>query len=152
MSGHRSVQDLEFYSLISRLMPILPSRGIFGRVHKCASIRSRIRILQLNQQVKAHITNSLEGRSQLSVECTPPTLVSIWSTPSPLCVKLCSMSVHRSILDLEFYHLISNPILHTRGILGSRSRLTVECTPPTLVSISSSPSPLSVELCSMSVH
>ena len=42
---------------------------------------------------------------------------------------------------------------YTRGLLG---RAVVNCpsnaTPPTLVSISSSPSPLSAKLCSMSVH
>ena len=61
------------------------------------------------------------------------------------------MSVHRFVQDLKFYRLM--PILRTRGKLGEgRSRLSVECTSPTLVSISSSPSPLSAKLCSMSVH
>ena len=67
-----------------------------------------------------------EGRSWLPVEWTPPTLVSISYSPSPLSVTLCSMSVHRSVQDLEFYGLISRlmPILNTRGILG---RVVVSC-------------------------
>ena len=42
----------------------------------------------------------------LSVKCTPPTLVSFTSSPSPLSVKHCSMSVNQSVQELEFYRLI----------------------------------------------
>ena len=88
-----SVEKLEFYRIISRLMAISLTRGNIGR-----------------------------AVDLLSVECTPSTLVSISSSLSPLSGKLCSMSVHRSVQKLQFYrrHM---PISHTRGIvrMGRRS-------------------------------
>ena len=52
--------------------------------------------------------------------------MSIISSPSPLSAKHCSMCVHRSVQDLEIYHIISSqvPISYTRGILG---RAIVSC-------------------------
>ena len=91
----------------------------------------------------------------MSVECTPPSLASISSSPSPLPLKLCPMSVHRSVQKLEFYCIISRlmPISYARSILWRAVKsLSVECTPPTLVFISFSPSYLSVYLCRMCVH
>ena len=43
-------------------------------------------------------------------------------------------------------------IIHYRHIREGRRRLSVECTSPTLLSISSSPSPLSASLRPMSIH
>ena len=62
----------------------------------------------------------------MSVECTPPSLVSTTSFPSLLCVKLCSKSVHRSVNDLVIYRIITRPkiISYTRGIFG---RAVVGC-------------------------
>ena len=56
----------------------------------------------------------------LSVECTPPTLVSITSSPSSLSAKLCPISVHRSVQEFEFNSKLSRvmPKSYTRGILG----------------------------------
>ena len=91
----------------------------------------------------------------MSDECTSPSLVSISSSTSPLSVKLCPICVHQSILELEFYGIISRqmPISYARGIpLEGRMSLSFKCTLPTLVSISSSPSALSVKLCPMCVH
>ena len=80
-------------------------------------------------------------------------LVSISSSPSPLSVKLCPMCVHQSVQELEFYSLVRRlmPISYTTGIFRS-SRLSFKCTPSSLVSISSSPSYLSANLCPMCVH
>ena len=69
--------------------------------------------------------------------------------------KPCSTSMHRSFHELEFYRIISrlSPISYTRRHIGEDcSRLSVECTLPTLVSICSSTSPLSAKPWSMSVH
>ena len=91
----------------------------------------------------------------MSVERTPPTLVTISSTPSPLSAKLCPMFVKRSVQELEFYSLVSRlrPISYIIGIYWQGpSRLFVECTPSTLVSLTSFPSPMSAKLCPMSVH
>ena len=68
--------------------------------HECASTRLEVRNLPHYQQTKAHITqwrHTWEDGSQLSVECTTPTLVPISSSPSPLFAKLCSMSVHQYV-------------------------------------------------------
>ena len=70
-----------------------------------------------------HITqqrHNWECRCSLSVKCTPPTLVSINSSPCSLSSKHCFMSVHRSIQKLEIYCIISrlNTILHSRGKPG----------------------------------
>ena len=113
ISAHQSVQKLENYRLISRLKPKLHSRSNLGRplliirrmhtpnfglyqflsissvcntlFHDCESIRSEVRNLPHNWQTKNHITHNWEGCCRLSVECTPPTLVSIYSSPS-LCL------------------------------------------------------------------
>ena len=90
--------------------------------HVCASIRSRVRILQHSQQAEAHIIpygHIWEGRSRLSVKCTPPTLVLINSSPSPLSVKFCPMWVHRSVQDLEINRIFSRlmPISYATSIL-----------------------------------
>ena len=88
----------------------------------------------------------------MSVECTYTTLVSISSSPSPLCLNLfykCASICSRfRILPLNRQAQIT----HQRHTLEGRSRLSVECTHPTLESLSSSPSPLSAKLCSMIVH
>ena len=122
----------------------------------CSSIRLRFRTLPHNQQANALIRSwrhNWEGCSRLSVECTPPTLGTISSSPSRLSAKLCSMCVHRSVQDLEIHSIISRPVpLRWRHNWEGCSRLSVECTPPSLVSISSSPSSLSAKLCSMCVH
>ena len=120
-----TVQDLEIYCLITR--PV-----------RLSEIGSR------------HIS---KGSSRLSVKCTPPSWVSISSSPSPL---YCSMCVHQFVQDLEVYCLISRsvPIIirsRRRTWVGC-SQLSVECTPPNLVSISSSPSPLSAKVWSKCVH
>ena len=62
----------------------------------------------------------------MSIECTPPTLVSINSSPSPLSVKFCSTSVHRTVQNLGIYCIISwlMPVSYTRGITG---RAVVGC-------------------------
>ena len=126
MSIHRSVRELEFYCVISK--------------------------------ANAHFLcyrHSLEGRRSLSVKYTPPTLVYISSSPSPLSVKFCPMSVHWSVQELEFYCLISKANAHFlcyRQILEGLRSLSVESTPPTLEFISSSPSSLSVKVCPTSVH
>ena len=101
-----------------------------------------------------HFRHTGEGRRSFSVECTLTTFVSTSSLASPLSAKLCSMSVHPSIYDLEFYLVISRLIymLHLRHSGEGRRSLSVEYTPPTLVSTSSSLSPLSAKVCSMSVH
>ena len=81
--------------------------------------------------------------------------MSISYSSSPLSVKLCPMSVHQSVKELEFYSLVSRRnthIIHYKHIWEGCSCLSVKYTPPTLVSISSSPSPLPVKLCSMSIH
>ena len=56
----------------------------------------------------------------MSVECTPPSLVSICSSPLSLSAILCYMCVHRSIHDLEIYHIISRtePMSEAVGIFG----------------------------------
>ena len=135
---HWSVQDLEIYHIISRPLPIAYSTGIIGRAVVCCPSNAHPqlwclsaplhRLCLLNfvpwecidpfksfiftpcsagisryQAIEAY----LAGRSRLSVACTLPTLVSISSPPSPLPDKLCSMSVHTSIQDLEFCRLIS---------------------------------------------
>ena len=83
--------------------------------HECASIRSRYTVFPCNQLTNAlHLKDIGVGRRSLSVECTPPTLASTNSSLSPLAAKLCSISVHRSIHDLEFYLLISRLMLHLR--------------------------------------
>ena len=94
----------------------------------------------------------------MSIKFTPPTLASICSTPSDLSAKLHSMSVHQSVQELEFYRILSRliPISYTRGVYtwgmgGGCSWMFVECTPPTLVSICSSPPNLSAKHYSMSV-
>ena len=126
--------------------------------HVCASIRSRVRILRPSRQAEAliiHYRHIREGRSRLSVECTPPTLVSISSSPSPLSAKLCSMSVHRSVQELDYFkhsQLANAQIVHWRHISEVQESLSFKCTPSTLVIISSAPSPLSAKLCSMTVY
>ena len=169
-----------------------------------------------NQQASAYIRSwrhNLEGYSRLSVECTPPSLVSTSSSQSPLSAKLCSMRVHRSVQDLEINSIISRPvpyqkleaylgglqsvvsqmhtarlgiyqllsitsiclismshvcasirskfrnlpqnqqdsahIIHKRHRWEGCSRLSVECTPPSLVYLNSSPSSLPSKVCSM---
>ena len=91
--------------------------------NESVSIRSRYRILLHNQQPAAHtkhLRRIWEGCSRLSVKCTPSTLVSICSSPSPLFAKLCSMSVSRAVKDLEFSRIISSllPIVYTWGKFG----------------------------------
>ena len=54
-------------------------------------------ILHRNQQTDSHMLHlghAGEGRRSLSVERTPPTLLSTSSSPSLLSAKRCSMSVH----------------------------------------------------------
>ena len=96
--------------------------------HECASIRLRVRTLPHNNQAESHIIHRMHnwGRRSLSIECTPKTLVSISSTSSLVSAKLCSMSVHQSIQELEFYRIISrlNPISYAREIL---ERAIVDC-------------------------
>ena len=125
----------------------------------CPSIHSKIRNLPHNQQASAHIISwryTWEGYRRLSVECIPPSLVSISSSPSLLSAKLCSMCVHRSIQDLETYRIISRPVpLSESG--GILDRAAVGCTSnqhfqASLKFISSAPSSLSAKLCSMCVH
>ena len=123
-------------------------------LHECPSIRSRFRNLQHNQQASAHIIHWMynwEGCSRLSVEHTPLSLVSINSSPSPLSAKVCSKCAHQSVQDLEICSIINWPIPISEGggILG---RAVVVCTPPNLLSTSSSPSPLSAKLCFTCVH
>ena len=95
------------------------------------------------------------GCSQLSIECTPPSLVSISSSPLPLSAKLCSMSVHRSVQELEIYCIISRPVpisvagsIIGRAVVGCPSNVHSQ---DWCVS-ASSPSPLFAKLCFMSVH
>ena len=90
--------------------------------HECASILSEVIILMHNQHAKVHITqkrHTLEGCSRLSVKCTPSTLVSVNSPPSPLSAKLCSISVQWSVQKLAFYRIISRlkSISHSTGTL-----------------------------------
>ena len=69
--------------------------------------------LQHNQQAIAHIRSwrhSWEGCSRLSIEYTPPNLVSFSSSPLPMSAKFCSKCVHRSVQDLEIYRIISRPV------------------------------------------
>ena len=80
MSVHQSVQKLEFCHIIGRLRPIIwHSRGMFGRA-------------VVGCPLNAH----------------PQTSVSINFSPSPLSVKLRSMSLHRSVQKLEFCCIISS--------------------------------------------
>ena len=83
-------------------------------------------------------------------------LVFINSSPSPMSAKLCSMSVHRSVQKLELNCLIKRLtpvfVLQKSQIWEGCGRRSVKCTPPTLISINSSPSQLSAKLCSMNVH
>ena len=62
----------------------------------------------------------MQDCSHLSVKCTPRTLVSVSSSPLPLSAKLCSMSVNRSVQEIEFYRIISRllHISYTNDILG----------------------------------
>ena len=96
-----------------------------------------------------------EGCSRLSVKCTPPSLASISSSLSSLSAKLCSMCVHQSIKDLVIYSIISRKmpnIKSWRHTWEGSSRLSVKCTPSSLVSTTSSPSLPSAKLCSMRMH
>ena len=88
--------------------------------HECASIRSRFRIIQRTDTHMLHLRHNGEDCRSLSVECTPPTLMSISSSPSPVSVKLCCLRVHWSVHDLKFYRIISRlmPICYTWGIMG----------------------------------
>ena len=90
--------------------------------HVCESTRSRFWILPLLQQANEHIVSwrhNLEDHKTLSVERTPPSLVSISLSTSPLSVKLCPIWMHRSVEELEFYCIISRlmPIFYARGII-----------------------------------
>ena len=104
------------------------------------------------------ISHSRGILGRIVVGGTPPTLVSMSSSPSPKSGKLYSMSVHASVH--ENYRNIGRlcPISHSRGILARAvaGRFVVGGLPnahtPTLVSINSSPSPVSAKHCSMSVH
>ena len=90
MSAHRFVQKLEFYSIISRQMPIIYARGKLWKGHR-----------------------------SLSLKFTAPSLVSISSSPSYQSVNLSSMCVHRSVQELKFYSLVSRlkPISYTMAII-----------------------------------
>ena len=77
----------------------------------------------------------------MSVECTPPTLLSTSSSRSPLSAKLCSTCVHRSVQDLKIYRIICRPvpISYTKGIIEravacclSYAHLQVWCLPALL--------------------
>ena len=174
MSVHRSVKELDFYRILSKLIPISYTRGIIGRAvvscrsnvhpplsclsapphhlcllhffHECASIR--LRIWFFTRQANTHIImrlSSWDGHSQLSVECTPPHLVSISSSASPPSATLRSISEHRSGLEFDFYHILCGliPILYTSGTI----RRAVVGYPSSV-----SPCPMSAKLCFMSVH
>ena len=127
-------------------MPILHTRSIIGRARRLCpsnahpqlwclsaplhhlSIRSRVRFLMHSQLGYAHIVHwrhTWEGQETLSVECTLSTLVSTSSSPSPMSAKLCSMSVHRSVQELDFLRIVSRrrPILYTGGKLWRAWRL-----------------------------
>ena len=149
-SVYPSVKHLEFYHILSKLIPISYTRGIIGRavvgcpsnahlqlwcpsapLHQlcllnfdrgvCIQPFRGYKFLQHNQQANAHTKcqrHTWEGCGRLSVECTTPTLGSIYSYPSILSDKLCSMSVHRSVQHLEFYHILSRLTVTPRGIFG----------------------------------
>ena len=92
--------------------------------------------------------------SQLSVDCTPPSLVSLRSSPSPLSAKLCSMSVLRSVEEFDFCGILRRliPIAYTRSIFG---RAVVSCPSnvlPQLWYLSAPLHHLCLKLCSMCVH
>ena len=81
-----------------------------------------LEFFQPGQQAEAHIIlyrHFWEGCSWLSIECTPVTLVSIGSSPSPRSTKLCPMSVHRSVQELDFYCIFSRlmPISYAKSII-----------------------------------
>ena len=133
MSVHGSLHELEFCRIISMLSPISYSRRKLRRtvvdcpsnahlqpwcllvplhhlcllnfvLNECASIRSRLRILQLNQQPRVQIMHQRhtgDDCSGLSVQCAPSTFVSICSYPSLLSANLCCMSVYRSVHVLK---------------------------------------------------
>ena len=105
----------------------------------CPSIRLKFRNFLHTQQASANIIHqrhNWKGCSQLSVERTPPRLVSVSSSPSPLSPKLCSTCVLRTVKDWVIYRIISRPVTisYTRGIIGraivgcpSNSHLQVWC-------------------------
>ena len=81
--------------------------------------------------------------------------MSISSSPLSLSAKPCFISVHRSVKDLVIYSIISRPVPNIkiwRHTWEDCSRLSIECTPLSLVYTSSSPSLLSAKLFSMSAH
>ena len=108
---HGSVQDLEIYRIISSSAHIISWR------------------------------HNWESCSRLSIKCTPPRLVPISSSPSPLSAKLCSMCVNRSVQDLEIYCIISRPVpiskavgIFGRGVVGCPSSAHLQlCCLPTLL-------------------
>ena len=84
------------------------------------------------------------------VGCTSNTHLQLWYlSPSLLSAKPCPMSVHRSVQELEFYRIFSSPFPMLASHFEGHKSLSVECTPPALVSISST---LSAKLFPMSVH
>ena len=96
-----------------------------------------------------------EGHRSLSVESTPPTLLSINSPPSPLSAKLCFHEcalIRSEVRNLPNNQKAYDHIKRKRHTWEGCSRLSIVCTPPTLVSITSSPSPLFSKFCSTSFH
>ena len=87
--------------------------------YMCPSIRLRFRNLQQNQ-------HNWESCSRLSIECTPPSFVSVRSSPSPLSAKHCSMCVHRSVQDFKVYRIISRPVPISKAG-GTIGRAVVGC-------------------------
>ena len=79
-------------------------------------------------------------------------LLSISSVCESLCLECAS--IHSRVWFLPHPQQANTHIIHYsyRHTWEGCSRLSVKCTPPNLVSISSSPSNLSAKHCSMSVH
>ena len=122
---HRSVQGLEFYSVINIPLPILFTRSIIGRALVGAPSNVHYQV---------------------------------WCLSAPLhhiCLKtllhVCP-SIHSKFRNLQHNQMSSAHIRTTRFNLEGCSRLSVELTPPSLLPINSSLSPLSAKLCSMCVH
>ena len=83
------------------------------------SVHQSVQKLEFNCIICRHIpishTRGIVGSAvDLSLSNAHPQL---WCLSAPLCLKLCSMSVHRSVKKLEFYRIFSRhmPILHIAG-------------------------------------
>ena len=146
------------FRLISRLMPILHTRGILGRVvvgclsnaqpnfdvYQLLSITS-VRQTLFHQCTLICLKFRLNQQPTLHTRVHTPQL---WCLSSPL-HHLCLINLVQWVC-IDPYKISILPV--KRHNLEGRSRQSIKCTPSNFVSISFSPSPLPAKLCSKSVH